>query len=146
MQINDRTGLKECLDDQIFPKDLDTTAETSDKRKAQCCGWDKQPKWGTNDEARVEMKQCAPGCQNSIWNVKNQVCCAAKLLRNARDKSQGNITLQQMICMYRHGIGAEVCKDPDRAAGTSYVKSVQECLDNLANPPKGAVEVPPGSI
>ncbi|MCG8404726.1 MAG: transglycosylase SLT domain-containing protein [Phycisphaerales bacterium] len=152
-------GIKQCQAWGILPKKIDF----SDKHKKKCCGWDKQPRFkiiGVGAGRRVyraiaKEKECAKGCEKSIWNVEKQIECAAALLRQRRDRVKGKMTLAQIICQYNRGIipdddaarSDHPCSTDSKARKQKYTQEILECLQNLGKvpPQKPPVPQPPGS-
>jgi len=143
MQLTKTGALGQCVKDGILKK-IDES-EFTDERRKQCCGINEQPRFTKDDEGKIKRsKDCATGCDESIWNVENQIKCAAHYLRWLRDKQRGKWTLEMMLCQYNKGTGAEHCKTHKTAKDDPYVKEVMECLQNLdsAKPSPGVVSPP----
>lgn len=132
MQLTKTGAIGQCVKDGVLRRTK--PVEFTDSRRNQCCGIDKQPHYKKGEDGKVvKDRDCAKGCEDSIWNIENQVKCAAHYLRYLRDKQNETWTLEMMLCQYNKGTGAAHCQKHKTAKDDNYVKEVMECLNNLVS-------------
>jgi RHS repeat-associated protein len=104
----------------------------------ECCQWKNQPRFELTREKPTDpwsLKEtpCPKKCRNSIWNIGNQVFCAARYLRYIRDAHSETVSIGMLICRYHFGLGSPNCKDDAKSDDQAYVKSVLECMEHLGD-------------
>ena len=134
-------AIAECQAMGVLPTNLSFDKE-------ECCKWECQPKIchlnGDPDQGWVREKCACDGCEDSVWNIENQMKCAAAYLRRILTSVPEKVSLGRMLCEYNEGLGDPDCLDPNYVANKDYVVQIQECLSNLsqANPGAPGVIVP----
>ena len=137
MQLTRTGAIAQCQKMGIL-KTFDV-AESSEDRRKKCCSLACQPRCGLLTITLrgvfyllpYEECKCCEGCEDSIWNIDNQIRCAAAYLRYLRDSRKGTVTLPMLICMYNRGLAAVDCQNDASARKVDYVRSVLECLGHL---------------
>jgi len=147
MGLYEGGALRLCQGEGFFQKSPDSTAD----EKKRCCGWDKQPKCGKDKNGKPkEVDPCAEECEKSLYNIKNQICCAARYLQSLRDSFKRTVPQGEMICKYHKGDGPEgrrLCEE-GKWKDNSYTKSVLECLGKMDEVKEGDKDVvwPPKAV
>jgi RHS repeat-associated protein len=144
--------------------DYGDKGEEGRKSPTHCCQWRNQPRFGYFQRDKTwylgRITECLKGCENSIWNVENQIKCAAAYMLSLVNSVSPHVSLTMLICAFHKGQGslgigppAGACSSDKAAVDNDkdgYVTSVLECLQNLGkkHDPKDPtiVRPPEGSI
>jgi hypothetical protein len=154
MQLRQTGAIAQCQKLGIL-KPFDAS-EFGEARKKKCCSFECQPRcgyvvitvWALTYISSYEQCRCCEGCEDSIWNIDNQIKCAAAYLQWLRDSTRQKITLPMLICRYNKGPGSPDCRTDESSRRVGYVKDVLECLGEFGKlkPGDPGVVTPPKEL